>query len=52
MCRSRDSELKERLTLRHYVLFIQFNLFKLPVSYHKAKSQWSLYENQITFLFR
>ena len=33
-----DSELKERLTLRLYVLFI------LPVSYHKAKSQWSLTE--------
>ena len=33
-----DSELKERLTLRLYVLFI------LLVSYHKAKSQWSLTE--------
>lgn len=33
-----DSELKERLTLQLYVLFI------LLVSYHKAKSQWSLTE--------
>ena len=33
-----DSELKERLTLRLYLLFI------LLVSYHKAKSQWSLTE--------
>lgn len=33
-----DSELKERLTLQLYVLFI------LLVGYHKAKSQWSLTE--------
>ena len=38
MCHTCDSELKERLTLRLYVLFI------LLVSYHKAKSQWSLTE--------
>ena len=38
MCHTPDSELKERLTLRLYVLFI------LLVSYHKAKSKWSLTE--------